>query len=84
MTLPRVTDHAVLRYLERARGIDIELIREHIALICAPAAAVGAANLKRDGVKYVFENGSVITVVPDEGTGPSKTHRRRATGELQR
>lgn len=63
MSLPRVTDHALLRYLERARGIDVELIREHIALICAPAANAGAVNLRRDGVQYIFAQGAVVTVL---------------------
>jgi hypothetical protein len=46
MSLPFVSDHALLRYLERARGIDVELIRGHIALLCAPAAAAGARNYR--------------------------------------
>lgn len=67
MSLPFVTDHALIRYLERARGIDIELIREHIALLCGPAAAVGAKNLRRDGVCYVLRGNTVVTVRPDTG-----------------
>lgn len=31
MTELRVSDHAVLRYLERAHGLDIEAVRRHIA-----------------------------------------------------
>lgn len=66
MSLPFVTDHALLRHLERACGINVELIREHISLICAPAANVGAACLRKDGVKYVFKAGSVVTVMTDD------------------
>jgi hypothetical protein len=63
MSLPFVTDHALLRYLERARGIDIELIRSHIALICGPAANAGAINYRLDDVTYVFKRGHVVTVL---------------------
>jgi diphthamide biosynthesis methyltransferase len=64
MSLPFVSDHALLRYLERARGIDVELIRGHIALLCAPAAAAGARNYRAaDGVTYVFKKGHVVTVM---------------------
>jgi hypothetical protein len=78
LSLPFVTDHALLRYLERARGINIELIREHLSLICAPAAAVGAAYLRRDGVRYVFKGGHVVTVLTDTGSViPNATHQQR-------
>jgi hypothetical protein len=63
MSLPFVTDHALLRYLERARGIDVELIRSYISLLCAPAANAGAINYHRDDVTYVFKKGHVVTVM---------------------
>lgn len=63
MSVPFVTDHALLRYLQRARGIDIELIRDHVALLCAPAVNVGAKNLCHDEVTYVFRDGAVVTVL---------------------
>jgi hypothetical protein len=62
MTLPVVSDHAVLRFLQRVQGIDIEKVRQHIATTCAPAIAAGAVTLKADGAQYCFRNGAVITV----------------------
>ena len=75
MSLPRVTDHALLRYLERAVGVNVELIREHIALICAPTANAGAKNYHRGDVVYVFRNSVVVTVL---GKG-QRTKRERAS-----
>jgi hypothetical protein len=61
--LPAVTDHAVLRYLERVKGFDIEAVRSEIATICALAG--GAKSLLRDGVRYELgTDGKVITVAP--------------------
>jgi hypothetical protein len=77
VNLPRVTDHAVLRYLERAKDFDIEAVRAHIAITCAAAASVGAANLPAEGVKFALDKGVVVTVRPDGGP-PCATHIRRA------
>lgn len=63
MSIPFVTDHALLRYLERSAGVNVELIREHIALICAPTANAGAKNYHRGDLVYVFRDGSVVTVL---------------------
>lgn len=74
--LPRVTDHAVLRYLERAKGFDIESVRSHIATLCAGAVNSGASTMHAEGVKFEFTNRSVVTVSPGGGYS-SRTHRRR-------
>lgn len=74
MTAPSVTDHAVLRWLERVQRVDIEAIRQHIWETCAPAVKAGAKCIRADGVKYEFLNGKVITVVPGTAA-PGKTSR---------
>lgn len=61
--LPVVTDHAVLRYLERVNGIDIAFIRHEIAAATEQALAMGARNLTRNGVVYQFREGVVVTVI---------------------
>ena len=71
----RVTDHAVLRYLERAMEFEIEKVREHIARLCEGAAAIGAACIRVDGLRYEIRNNTVITITPDDGN-LSKTNRR--------
>jgi hypothetical protein len=62
----RVTDHAVLRWLERVHGIDVEFFRDQIREIAGPAAAVGASGLKHAGFLYVISGGTVITVHEDD------------------
>lgn len=62
--LVNVSDHAVLRYLERAMGFDIAGVRRHIEQTCAGAAVAGATALRADGVVYIMEQGRVITVKP--------------------
>ena len=61
----RVSDHAVVRWLERVHGIDMEFFRDEIRAIAGPAAAVGAAALRKDGFVYKLSDGAVVTVVAD-------------------
>ena len=63
-----ITDHAVLRYLERACGVDVDALRRHIsrrAMLPWPAdrAALGAHALIAGGVRYHFriaQDGCVV------------------------
>lgn len=80
----RVTDHAVIRYLERAMGLNIEIVRDHIASLCAGPAAYGATALRAEGVKFEIVNGAVTTVVPDTGTTINKTSRERNQHKIER
>jgi hypothetical protein len=61
----RVTDHAVLRYLERAMGLKIETVREHILQLCVAPAAFGAVCVRAEGLRFVITDGVVVTVTPD-------------------
>jgi hypothetical protein len=64
MTEPlRVTDHAVLRYLERAHGLDIEAVRQHIASRCTTGAELNALSVIVEKVKFVLHEGAVITTL---------------------
>lgn len=62
----RITDHAVMRWLERVHGINVEFFRNEIVEIAGPAAAVGASALRKGGVIYVIKDGAVVTVTPDD------------------
>lgn len=70
------TDHALLRYLERVRGIDVEAIRAHIEKTCEGAAAMGASYVHTEGVKFAIVNHNVTTVIPNTKV-PTATHVRR-------
>nr|WP_321460424.1 hypothetical protein [uncultured Cohaesibacter sp.] len=58
-----VTDHAVVRYMERVLDMDIEAIRELIASETSYAVQAKADALTAKGKRYVFKNGRVITVL---------------------
>ncbi|MEJ0012827.1 MAG: hypothetical protein WDM94_09415 [Bauldia sp.] len=77
MTIPRtvmVSDHALLRYLERVKGVDIESARAEVIAITGVAAALGAPTAVRDGHAYVIKNYTVTTVLP-KGGRPSRQSR---------
>lgn len=80
----RVTDHAVLRYLERAMDLNVEIVREHIASLCAGPAACGASALRAEGVKFEIVGGAVVTVVPDTGIFINKSTRERNQRAIER
>jgi hypothetical protein len=60
---PIVTDHAVLRYLERAHGLDVEFFRSHIATLTAAGVQHGATGVKVEGVNFVLQDETVVTVL---------------------
>ena len=81
--LLRVTDHALVRYCERAMGLNMELVREHIASLCAGAAGVGAVCVRAEGVRFEMSNNAVTTVTPDRAT-PSNTTKARNQRFIER
>lgn len=78
-----VSDHAVIRYLERVLMFDIEGVRKHIWQTCEPAIKVGAICLRAEGAKFEFSNGRVVTVVPD-GPEPNRTSRENSQHRARR
>ena len=72
-----VTDHAVLRYLERAMGLNTELVRQHIMALCGGAAAFGASCVRAEGLRFEINGTRICTVTPDH-TLPSRTGIERA------
>lgn len=59
-----VTDHAVLRYLERAKGVDVPAIRRHIAELTRRGVDKRGNAVVIEGVKFVLQ-GNVVTTVLD-------------------
>ena len=74
-----VTDHAVIRYLERGRGMDIDRIRAEIAELCRRGLDQGACGAKADGLEFRIEEGVVVTCQhptrPDRRTGMVRRRR---------
>lgn len=77
-----VTDHCVLRYLERAMGLNIEIVREHILTICSGAAAFGAVSVRAEGLRFEIHNNRIITVTPDQ-LSPNRTGRALAQERMR-
>lgn len=79
---PIVTDHAVCRYLERAMGLNIDAVRQHIIGVCATPAAFGVRAVRAEGVKFLIEDNTIITVTPD--TGHPNAERIRKLGGVSK
>lgn len=73
----QVSDHAVMRYLERVHGFDTEKIRVAIRQVAGEAARAGVARYRKDGLIYVMKRGDdgeacVATIYPDDANGPQR------------
>ena len=70
-----VTDHALVRYLERVAGLDLDPYRHHIASLVNEAAAAGAATITIDGYVYTLQ-GTFVTTVLDQGMRKKKVKNK--------
>lgn len=63
--MTEISDHAVLRYLERVKGVDIAAVRAEIATpALAKADEFGAPVLiGRHGERLIIREGIVVTVL---------------------
>lgn len=75
MSEPHVTDHAVIRYLERVKSVDIEAVRAEIAAIVARGVALGAQSVILGGMRYRLEGEHVVTVI-EKKIGPALPRMR--------
>lgn len=61
----RVTDHAVLRYLERVKGVDVEALRAEIGRTVDLALEhPGANGVCHGGFVYRLQRATVVTITP--------------------
>ena len=62
---PRISDHAVIRYLERIKGVDIAAVRAEIMALCAHAFETEAQAMVVGGHRYMIaRDRTVVTVEP--------------------
>lgn len=60
---PSVTDHAVIRYLGRVKGIDMDKLREEICSTDKKTLKnLGDGEYPMDDYKIVVKDGTVITI----------------------
>jgi hypothetical protein len=81
-----VTDHALLRYIERGMGVDIELIRSMIEKGVREAVLAGANSYRKDGLVYRITeqaNGDrvITTVLTDRMAAKTFTKPYRLKGD---
>lgn len=63
--IAQVSDHAVLRYLERVQGVDIEALRREIGrAVDLHLDHPGACGVVVAGFSYKLKGGVVTTVTP--------------------
>lgn len=59
-----VSDHALIRYMERVMRLDIEAVRRKIERAVKPiAGGKGRRNLKVGGFTFILQNNHVTTVL---------------------
>lgn len=61
---PKVTDHAVIRYMDRVMGIDVEAVRREIGARVAAGVQLKASAVVADGMRFVLADEHVTTVRP--------------------
>lgn len=79
MTRPHVTDHALLRYLERRLGIDVDTHRAAIEEAVQRGVEHQACGVLWDGMRFRLVGHKVVTCVhrsqPDVRTGRARGRR---------
>jgi hypothetical protein len=78
----RISDHVMLRYMERALGVDIEAFRKKLQAQLEPAGRLGAKSFETGGMIFKFGHSpheiSVSTMWPADSPVP-KLHPPRAS-----
>lgn len=82
MKKPRhpVTDHAVIRYLERVQGVDIEGLRRQIGRLVDHGLEAGACGVISGGFVYRIEGGCVVTITRRHTQYPGRRRRKAPHG----
>lgn len=62
---PQVSDHAVLRYIERGLGFDVQSVRQRILDKTSAAIKMGAKSIVIDNVQFRIANNVVVTSISD-------------------
>lgn len=63
ITNPPVSDHALVQWLKRRHGFDVEAEREEIARLCRDGARSGAIAIYDGEIMFILRKGCVVTVI---------------------
>ena len=70
-----ITDHALLRYVERVFGIDVDAVRREILTDgVAKCIELGASTITVKGIQFRVKDRSIVTVIASD----QKTHRKKS------
>lgn len=58
----QITDNAVLQYLERVQGLDVDGVRDELARRVKAAVEMEANAVHIDGFRYVLRENVLVTV----------------------
>lgn len=64
MTKVQISDHALVRWLERVQGLDMEAHRARLAEIAQPYADMKVKHAFVGGVWLVFHDDKLVSVTP--------------------
>lgn len=86
--VPTITDHALLRYIERVHGIDMDAIRETIMTdVVVNAIKNGVGKIKTTECEFVVKDMAIVTVYVNERPAKPKaskmTRAKMATIEYE-
>jgi hypothetical protein len=74
--LYHVTDHAIVRYLERVEGVDVEALRRRIGHTVQQGIEHDANGVISGGVIYRLRGVTVVTILPHNQVAPGHKKRR--------
>lgn len=77
-----VTDHAVLRHLERVEGIDIEAVRQELGHKVDAAIEAGATATVSNGIRYVLVEDRLVSCTPVKSV-PLRDGRKRRRQRIE-
>jgi len=62
---PQITEHALLRYIQRIKGVDIEEIKKEIMTDKNKAMieTLGSGTFKLNGIKMIVKDKTIITLM---------------------
>jgi hypothetical protein len=59
-----VSDHAVVRWLERQKGLDLEAVRAEIAAVAQPHIGTAGTVPLGNGLVMLIDGNRVVTIMP--------------------
>ena len=75
-----VSDHALVRYLERVKGVDVESYRQEIVALVDAAARCGASTVSANGFTFHLDGWKVTTIAIGSTPHSARMQSRKHNG----